>query len=149
MDVFPCGRHIQEVSLSEVAFLALLKKILRLPLWHGTKTGTKQSHCCTELKGRTCGSRLRCSLSVSEHGRTLSLGGAQGRGTPRRTQLLRDNSVEVNAPTAEQLLRVARTGEVFEENRARIRAQNILTMIGKGKSISHGVAALEYTSPKR
>ena len=40
--------------------------------------------------------------------------------------------------------------EVFEENRALItELKNTLTMIGKGKSISHGVAALEYDSPKR
>lgn len=39
--------------------------------------------------------------------------------------------------------------EVFEENRALItELKNTLTMIGKGKSISHGVAALEYDLAK-
>ncbi|MFT0298961.1 hypothetical protein ACMSFB_25870, partial [Bacteroides thetaiotaomicron] len=40
--------------------------------------------------------------------------------------------------------------EVFEENRALITElkKNTLTMIGKGKSISHGVAALEYDLAK-
>lgn len=38
--VFPCGVYIQqEVSLSDIlAFLALLKRILRLPLRHGSKS---------------------------------------------------------------------------------------------------------------
>ena len=32
-------RHVQEVSLSDIlAFLALLKRILRLPLRHGSKS---------------------------------------------------------------------------------------------------------------
>ncbi|KAA5280154.1 hypothetical protein F2Z11_25575 [Bacteroides faecis] len=44
MDVFPCGMCIYSKKCpcrTILAFLALLKKILRLPLWHGTKTERK------------------------------------------------------------------------------------------------------------
>ena len=43
--VCPCGMHIQqEVSLSDIlAFLALLKRILRLPLRHGSKSNGKDN----------------------------------------------------------------------------------------------------------
>ena len=58
--------------------------------------------------------------------------------------------VERNAPTAEQLLRWSPVpGSVRGEPGTNYRAQkNTLTMIGKGKSISHGVAALEYDLAK-
>ncbi|EGV3167909.1 hypothetical protein FTY10_23025 [Salmonella enterica] len=42
--VFPCGMCIYSKKCpcrTILAFLALLKKILRLPLWHGTKTERK------------------------------------------------------------------------------------------------------------
>ena len=58
--------------------------------------------------------------------------------------------VERNTPKTEQLLGGRQYREVFEENRALIAElkKNTLTMIGKGKSISHGVAALEYDLAK-
>ena len=58
--------------------------------------------------------------------------------------------VERDAPTAEQLLRWSPVpGSVRGEPGTNYRAQkNTLTMIGKGKSISHGVAALEYDLAK-
>ena len=58
--------------------------------------------------------------------------------------------VERNAPTAAQLLRWSPVpGSVRGEPGTNYRApKNTLTMIGKGKSISHGVAALEYDLAK-
>ena len=107
---------------------------------------------CTELeKDALAEQAARCSLSVSEYCRSLSLGGAQGEVHRGGTAASPGHSpVERNAPTAEQLLRWSPVpGSVRGEPGTNYRAQkNTLTMIGKGKSISHGVAALEYDLAK-
>jgi hypothetical protein len=108
---------------------------------------------CTELeKDALAEQAARCSLSVSEYCRSLSLGGRpRERYTEEERQLLRDIAqLKGTLQRLNNYFGGRQYREVFEENRALITElkKTTLTMIGKGKSISHGVAALEYDLAK-
>lgn len=102
MDVFPCGMCIYSKKCpcrTILAFLALLKKILRLPLWHGTKTERKDY------------------IPVY-----LSLGGRpRERYTEEERQLLRDIAqLKGTLQRLNNYFGGRQYREVFEENRALI-----------------------------
>uniref|UniRef100_UPI003F651841 mobilization protein MbpB n=3 Tax=Bacteria TaxID=2 RepID=UPI003F651841 len=94
----------------------------------------------------------RCGLSTSEYCRSLSLGGRpRERYTEEERELLRDIArLKGTLQRLNNYFGGRQYREVFEENRTLITElqKNTLTMIGKGKSISHGVAALEYDLAK-
>ena len=109
-----------------LAFLALLKKILRLPLWHGTKTerrNEKITFRCTRYEKLALAEQAaRCSMSTSEYCRSLSLGGRpRERYTEEERQLLRDIAqLKGTLQRLNNYFGGRQYREVFEENRALI-----------------------------
>ena len=87
------------------------------------------------------------STAVLSHWADAPKGEVHGR---RKGTVSGDSPTERNTPASEQLLRWAPVqGSVRgEPGTNHMNLKNTFTMIGKGKSISHGVAALEYDLAK-
>lgn len=107
---------------------------------------------CTELeKDALAEQAARCSLSVSEYCRSLSLGGRpRERYTEEERQLLRDIAqLKGTLQRLNNYFGGRQYREVFEENRALITELKKYSHDDREReSISHGVAALEYDLAK-
>lgn len=106
-----------------LAFLALLKRILRLPLRHGSNRTEKITFRCTALeKAALAEQAARCGISTSEYCRTLALGGRpKERYTEEERELFREIArLKGTLQRLNNYFGGRQYREVFEENQALI-----------------------------